>query len=103
MLLSEKQANQGSTGVLETSKLAQLVKEVSDLQAPFIAENDEEDVQDFSDVDSNADSNIECLLSEDRFESEDDETLEFQPAFSCRQLTGDDDNDLALEGALGLD
>ncbi len=63
--------------------------------------NDEEDVQDFSDVDSNADSNIECLLIEDGFESEDDEALEFEPAFS--HLTGDDDNDLALEAALGLD
>jgi len=65
--------------------------------------NDEEDVQDFSDVDSNAaaDSNIECLLIEDGFESEDDEALEFEPAFS--HLTGDDDNDLALEAAFGLD
>ena len=51
--------------------------------------------------DSNADSNIECLLSEDGFESEDDEALEFEPAYS--HLTGDDDNDLALEAALGLD
>ena len=51
--------------------------------------------------DSNADSNIECLLSEDGFEIEDDEALEFEPAYS--HLTGDDDNDPALEAALGLD
>ena len=91
----------GASSGVAVGNLPQLAKEVSDLQAPFIAENDKEDVQDFSDVDSNADSNIECLLSEDGFETEDDEALEFEPALS--HLTGDDDNDLALEAALGVD
>ena len=43
---------------------AQLAKEVNDVHVPFIADNEEEDVQDFADVDSDA-TVSECVFSDD--------------------------------------
>ena len=46
---------------LDSGLLAQLNKEVSGVQAAFVAENEEDDVQDFNDADSQA-TISECPL-----------------------------------------
>ena len=47
---------------LDKGLLARLNKEVRDVQAPFVADNEEEDVQDFDYADSDATAS-ECVAS----------------------------------------
>ncbi|KAL3142225.1 hypothetical protein ABBQ38_002571 [Trebouxia sp. C0009 RCD-2024] len=83
---------------LDSGLLAQLNKEGSCVQAAFVADNEEDDVQDFNDADSQA-TVAECANSH----SEDEEVVDVDSAdeeSAYAFLIGDDNK--AVDDALGL-
>ena len=81
-----------------TGLQAQLAKEVSDVQVPFIADNEEEDVQVFTDVDSDA-TVSECASPPDD-EIVEQNAAQLEPVYAyIAEITGDE----TLDQALGLD
>ena len=80
-----------------TGLQAQLAKEVSDVQVPFIADNEEEDVQVFTDVDSDA-TVSECAFSDDEIVEQ--SAVQLEPVYAyIAEVNGDE----TLDQALGLD
>ena len=83
---------------LDRGLLAQLNKEVSGVQASFVADNEEEDVQDFNDADSQG-TVSDCVFSEDE-EVVDVESGDEQSANN--HFAVDHDEAVDLDEALGL-
>ncbi|KAL3132005.1 hypothetical protein ABBQ32_008625 [Trebouxia sp. C0010 RCD-2024] len=83
---------------LDRGLLAQLNKVVSGVQASFVADNEEEDVQDFNDADSQG-TVSDCVFSEDE-EVVDVESGDEQSANN--HFAVDHDEAVDLDEALGL-
>ncbi|KAL3132156.1 hypothetical protein ABBQ32_008763 [Trebouxia sp. C0010 RCD-2024] len=83
---------------LDRGLLARLNKEVSSVQASFVADNEEEDVQDFNDADS------QCTVSDCVF-SEDEEVVDVESGdeqSANNHFAVDHDEAVDLDEALGL-